>query len=262
MTKRILITALAVISITAAIPARAASTTYELQDRSSFDTGCFNGPCDCAIAPHPMKGSFELVFAGYDGLYDHYDVRDVRWLVRYGDQELDLRGSGKYRVGGEFAIVQQLTLDLLDRRRAVARVRQRSRARRREVPGDRHQERLAPRDGAVHRHGASDSRRSRHRRDRRLARDVRLAGPFPNPFHRDTRIELVLRDAGPVTASVHDLEGRTVRQLMSGEHLSAGRNVLVWDGRDAKGEVANAGIYFVRVSAAGREYVRAAVKLR
>jgi hypothetical protein len=262
MTKRILITALAVISITAAIPARAASTTYELQDRSSFDTGCFNGPCDCAIAPHPMKGSFELVFAGYDGLYDHYDVRDVRWLVRYGDQELDLRGSGKYRVGGEFAIVQQLTLDLsIDGGPSLA-----------------FDSGLVPGGGKfpvidiknVSLHGMVQCTDTVLQI---LAAPATAGtggspvtfgsrGPFPNPFHRDTRIELVLRDAGPVTASVHDLEGRTVRQLMSGEHLSAGRNVLVWDGRDAKGEVANAGIYFVRVSAAGREYVRAAVKLR
>jgi len=45
---------------------------------------------------------------------------------------------------------------------------------------------------------------------------------------------------------------REVRRLGSGSH-PAGRSVIQWDGRDAKGEAATRGIYFVRVRAAGQQ---------
>ncbi|MBI5170480.1 MAG: DNRLRE domain-containing protein [Candidatus Eisenbacteria bacterium] len=51
-----------------------------------------------------------------------------------------------------------------------------------------------------------------------------------------------------VTLSVHGIDGRLVRALASGVR-SAGRHEIVWDGRDARGEPAPAGVYFVRLSA-------------
>jgi len=39
-------------------------------------------------------------------------VNDVQWSVDLGGQTVPITGSGHYRIGGEVALTQQLTLDL------------------------------------------------------------------------------------------------------------------------------------------------------
>src|SRR5262249_3549189 len=70
------------------------------------------GPCKCPIVTFDLAGRFELKYAGFDGLYDNYEVSHVVWRATLGDRAFDVVGSGKYRVGGEVAITQQMTLDL------------------------------------------------------------------------------------------------------------------------------------------------------
>ncbi|HEY5657862.1 MAG TPA: hypothetical protein VIY27_08735 [Myxococcota bacterium] len=85
---------------------------YRLDAGSTYQTGCFD-PCMCPImAEVPVLGTLTLAFAGSDGLFDVYEIRDVNWMVRLGDAELRVAGSGRFRIGGEFALEQQLELDL------------------------------------------------------------------------------------------------------------------------------------------------------
>jgi hypothetical protein len=84
----------------------------------------------------------------------------------------------------------------------------------------------------------------------------------PNPFRGSTTLEFELSAAGPVWASVHDLSGRLVRTLANGGALPAGRQFMIWDGRDDAGRPTSAGIYFQRVRTAQAEGATRVVRLR
>src|SRR5262249_18345176 len=84
---------------------------YTLEDGSLFEMGCF-GLCACPIVDAPLRGTFDLRHIGYDGLFDHYAVENVQWVIGAKDPIARVVGSGEYQVGGEFALQQQLTLDL------------------------------------------------------------------------------------------------------------------------------------------------------
>ncbi len=85
---------------------------YRLEKGSTYQYGCF-APCLCPIlAEVPVRGTFVLTFAGFDGLFTTYKVTDVNWTASLGDPELRITGSGTYTTGGEFAVQQRLELDL------------------------------------------------------------------------------------------------------------------------------------------------------
>ncbi len=79
-----------------------------------------------------------------------------------------------------------------------------------------------------------------------------LDRPVPNPFRTSTTVRFALPEAGPVDVAVYDLAGRRVRALVAAS-LDAGEQRITWDGRDDAGARVSAGIYFVRLSAAGGE---------
>lgn len=83
----------------------------------------------------------------------------------------------------------------------------------------------------------------------------------PNPASSaPVGISVTLAVASPVTLTIHDLTGRAIAHL-AGRVMPAGPHVLVWDGRDAAGEVAPGGVYFVRASG-GVDLTRRFVLLR
>jgi hypothetical protein len=84
---------------------------------------------------------------------------------------------------------------------------------------------------------------------------------YPNPASPQTTIEFALGTAGPVRAAVYDLSGRRVRQLCNGLR-EAGPLRLRWNGRDEHGRQVPAGVYFVRVTAAGTSSSARIVVLR
>jgi hypothetical protein len=82
-----------------------------------------------------------------------------------------------------------------------------------------------------------------------------LARPEPNPAHpgAPTRIAFGVPAAAAgsgVRLDVLDVRGRTVRTLVEGP-LAPGRHARVWDGADAGGRRAAAGVYFVRLVVGG-----------
>jgi hypothetical protein len=95
------------------------SVLYKLTTQSSYQHGCFP-PCACPIAYWELAGTFRLRTAGSDGLYDHYDVTDVDWTASdAGAPPLRITGTGTYKIGGEFALMHQLSLDLVEDGRPV-----------------------------------------------------------------------------------------------------------------------------------------------
>jgi len=88
---------------------------------------------------------------------------------------------------------------------------------------------------------------------------IALSAPAPNPSRGWTRLTLELAAPGPTEVAVFDAGGRRVRILVTGA-LPSGRRPVAWDGTDATGARAPAGVYFVRATvrdgAAGRRLVR------
>jgi hypothetical protein len=57
-------------------------------------------------------GTFVLTPTGFDGPFNTYSLDDVRWTVSSGGTETLVTGKGTYKVGGEVALQQELSLDL------------------------------------------------------------------------------------------------------------------------------------------------------
>jgi hypothetical protein len=79
-----------------------------------------------------------------------------------------------------------------------------------------------------------------------------LSPPSPNPFLDETKISFALPNEGSVSVELYDVVGRRVTSVFDG-NLEGGGHEVFWNGRDASGEHCAAGIYFVRVTYAGRE---------
>jgi flagellar hook assembly protein FlgD len=86
---------------------------------------------------------------------------------------------------------------------------------------------------------------------------VRLYKPYPSPTMAGARVPLYLaaspagKTSRAVEAHVYDIAGRRVKAVYSGQ-LPPGRHEIVWDGTNAQGAPAGAGIYFMRVTVDNR----------
>ncbi|HOX24191.1 MAG TPA: FlgD immunoglobulin-like domain containing protein [Candidatus Krumholzibacteria bacterium] len=78
----------------------------------------------------------------------------------------------------------------------------------------------------------------------------RLLPAAPNPFNPQTAIRFELDRGGTVALDVHDLAGRRVRGLVSGQ-APAGQHRTTWDGRDDGGLRVASGVYLVRLRGEG-----------
>jgi hypothetical protein len=88
---------------------------------------------------------------------------------------------------------------------------------------------------------------------------TRLGSIAPNPARRGCEIAFSLAREGEVRLEIFDVTGRRVRTLESGR-LAAGAHLARWDGRDATGGVAGAGLYFAALTTPdGRVVARFAV---
>ena len=81
----------------------------------------------------------------------------------------------------------------------------------------------------------------------RLAR--RLAGPLV----ARTDISFDLGASASVRVEVYNRAGQLQRVLASGRSMSAGRQVVTWDGRDADGDIVRSGLYIVVIDAGGKK---------
>jgi photosystem II stability/assembly factor-like uncharacterized protein len=84
---------------------------------------------------------------------------------------------------------------------------------------------------------------------------------WPNPSSGSTRLRFRLEVPGEASLAVHDALGRRVRTVAGGA-LAAGTHEFVWDGRTDAGAPVAAGVYVVRLLAAGRTVSRTFARVR
>jgi len=81
-------------------------------------------------------------------------------------------------------------------------------------------------------------------------------GPnYPNPFNSETHIQYSLPEQGQVRLSVYNIRGQEVRLLVNGIQ-SEGFKTILWDSRDDFGREVGSGLYFVRLIAGEKSFVR------
>jgi hypothetical protein len=243
----------------AAAPADNGGTTYALiTPPSSLQVGC-QGPCECPIVSFPTYGSFELVRTGSDPLYTYYAVERYIASFNNGPGAVSITGSGQYKIGGEFAIVQQLTLDL-------------------DIEGhptEHFDSGLKPVNVSFPQIDISCAVHGNYCYDSVLVVNARpsdtagapappragLQAVRPNPFKSGTSIAFNLDHPGLVDLMVIDLEGRRVRVLATGQLVGSGQQIVTWEGRRDDGRMAAAGVYWVLLRWSGGVDRRRIVKL-
>jgi hypothetical protein len=241
------------VAASCAAATHAAGVSYQLDPGSRIDTGCF-GPCDCAVRSTSMAGTFALSETAPDPLYRHFDLTDVQWKFEDRGGVVQITGSGHYQVGGEFAAMQRMQLDLsIDGQPAKhfdsGLVQGGGTFPFIDVEVPLHMEAqcvdtmlrvvASPQNAGVPHGGGA----------RGLGRAV------PNPFRESTQLGLVLQNDAPVTVVIRDAQGRRVRTLLSGP-LAAGTHLLRWDGLDDLGVGVRPGVYVITARGAGFEYDR------
>jgi hypothetical protein len=85
---------------------------------------------------------------------------------------------------------------------------------------------------------------------------------LPNPSRQVTTIRYTIPSASGVTLRVYDAAGRLVRALVDQSALTAGERSVTWDGRDTSGQHVAAGVYLVRLEAAGDRKTERIVRIR
>lgn len=80
---------------------------------------------------------------------------------------------------------------------------------------------------------------------------VVLGQNFPNPFNPETTIPYALPEDGRITLVIYNALGQAVRTLVDG-NVPADSYSVRWDSRDDAGRIVSSGVYFYRLTAAGK----------
>ncbi len=88
-----------------------------------------------------------------------------------------------------------------------------------------------------------------------------LSQNFPNPFNPATTLRYALPRAERVTLQVFNLLGELITTLVDDEQQDAGYHAAIWNGRNAGGQLAGNGVYFVRMLAGEFMQVRKVILL-
>ena len=84
---------------------------------------------------------------------------------------------------------------------------------------------------------------------------------YPNPFNPSTHIRFHLPLNGHTRLEIIDLMGRNIRSIKNNV-LPAGIYDMDWDGRTNNGDMATAGIYFIRMVSAQYQNTRKIILLK
>jgi hypothetical protein len=244
----------------AASTAATSATPYALvTPPSALEFGCW-GPCACPLVIEPTYGSFELRLVGSDPLYTYYDVDRYIASFNNGPGAVSIVGSGHYKIGGEVALTEQMTLDL-------------------QVwggPVQHFDSGLHPVHAAfpeihvtctLHDSTCYDSVVVVDAKPIETAgvpgpRRVRgIAGVLPNPFAHSASIVVDLDRAAPVEVTVYDANGREVRRLADPGLQGTAPRIVTWNGRRDDGRESGPGVYWVMMRWPGGTDGRRLVKL-
>ncbi len=88
-----------------------------------------------------------------------------------------------------------------------------------------------------------------------------LSAGTPNPFRTTNAIRFAMPQPGHARLAIFDLAGRRVRTLHDG-WAATGSHTKVWDRRTDRGSIAQSGVYFYRLEAAGQVLGRKVVMVK
>ena len=77
--------------------------------------------------------------------------------------------------------------------------------------------------------------------------DISLLQNYPNPFNPETKIAYTIPEEIQVELSVYNLKGQKVINLSNGIE-TAGKHVVVWNGKDKNKNDVSSGVYFYKLS--------------
>ncbi len=86
--------------------------------------------------------------------------------------------------------------------------------------------------------------------DNNLPDQFELSQNYPNPFNPSTTISFYTPTNGHVLLQVYNIAGQIVKTLLD-EDITAGQNVVQWDGRTDNGDEIASGMYLYRISVNG-----------
>jgi FlgD Ig-like domain len=89
---------------------------------------------------------------------------------------------------------------------------------------------------------------------------VRVRPSFPNPFGGSTTLSFRLLRPTSMRLAIYDVAGRRVTTLLD-RVLAAGEHQTSWDGRDARGHAAGAGVYWARLEWDGGSHAERLVRV-
>jgi hypothetical protein len=104
--------AITVVAITASTARAQTDPVLYRIESGQFSRGCYP-PCKCPLySSDDLRGTYTLTLSSVGPLFTTYKVNDVNWVVPIDGQDTRITGSGEYKVGGEVATQQQMTLKL------------------------------------------------------------------------------------------------------------------------------------------------------
>ena len=95
-----------------------------------------------------------------------------------------------------------------------------------------------------------------------VALTPRVFSPGGGFADQQVAISFALGRPGAVTVRIHSRAGRLVREVVSGESMSAGVNLVRWDGADRQGRTVAEGLYLVSIEALGEKQTRTVAVVR
>lgn len=88
-----------------------------------------------------------------------------------------------------------------------------------------------------------------------------LGQNYPNPFNPSTKLDFSLSEKSDVHLAVYNLQGQLVNTLAQGTY-QAGSYSVQWNGRDANGREAAAGVYIYRISSQNQNSCKKMILVR
>ncbi|HNC48055.1 MAG TPA: choice-of-anchor D domain-containing protein, partial [bacterium] len=82
-----------------------------------------------------------------------------------------------------------------------------------------------------------------------VPKSLELSQNYPNPFNPTTTIRFGLPQEGRIKLVIYNVLGQKVRELYNGT-MGAGFHTMLWDGRNAQGQMASSGVYIYRLESA------------
>jgi hypothetical protein len=92
-------------------------------------------------------------------------------------------------------------------------------------------------------------------------KETTLFQNYPNPFNPGTTIAFYLPEVEQVNITIYDIRGKRVRQLVNGK-VPYGKHRAEWNGRNDHNEPVGSGIYFYRMSAGKKSFIKKMLLLK